>query len=50
MHLETAKPAAGKTQWPELVGKTGQEAVNIIRQETGNMRHDRRMHVFELFK
>ena len=50
MYLETTEPDSGKTQWPELVGKTGQEAVNIIRQETGNMRHDRRMNVFELFK
>ncbi len=27
-----------KKQWPELVGKTGLEAVKIIKQETGNLR------------
>ena len=24
-----------KTQWPELVGMTGEQAVKIIKQETG---------------
>ncbi len=35
--LESAETAS-KKQWPELVGKTGQEAVKIIKQETGNIR------------
>jgi len=25
-----------KRQWPELVGKNGEEAVTIIKKETGN--------------
>jgi len=35
--LESAETVS-KKQWPELVGKTGLEAVKIIKQETGNLR------------
>jgi len=35
--LESAETAS-KKQWPELVGKTGLEAVKIIKQETGYIR------------
>ena len=50
MSLETTKPGAGKVQWPELVGKNGQEAVRIIQQETGNISNVSRMNFFEVFK
>ncbi|CAF0992667.1 unnamed protein product [Rotaria sp. Silwood1] len=31
------KPVVNKNQWPELVGKNGQAAVNIIKKETGKI-------------
>ena len=34
LYLES-KPKEKKSQWPELLGKNGQEAVNIIKKETG---------------
>ncbi|CAF2531536.1 unnamed protein product [Rotaria sp. Silwood2] len=33
--VKNTKPVVKKTQWPELVGMNGQDAVQIIKQETG---------------
>lgn len=40
--IDTLEPALpdNKQQWPELVGKTGKEAVQIIKKETGNYELD----------
>jgi hypothetical protein len=38
--LGTTTPAPNKRQWPELVGMNGDEAVKIIKQETGNNGND----------
>lgn len=32
-----AQPTAKKQQWPDLVGMNGEEAVRIIKQETGKL-------------
>jgi hypothetical protein len=34
--LETP-PVANKRQWPELVGRTGKDAVQIIKKESGRI-------------
>ncbi|KAM6565196.1 hypothetical protein CsatB_025194 [Cannabis sativa] len=31
-------PGAGKSSWPELVGKNGEEAVKIIEEENENVK------------
>ncbi|CAF1322512.1 unnamed protein product [Rotaria sordida] len=33
--VKQTNPVLNKNQWPELIGKNGQEAVNIIKKETG---------------
>lgn len=38
--LEAAPTSETKTQWPELVGQTGEQAVKIIKQETGQEQSD----------
>ncbi|CAF3531835.1 unnamed protein product [Rotaria sp. Silwood1] len=35
--VKQTKPVVNKNQWPELVGKNGQAAVNIIKKETGKI-------------
>ncbi|CAF3052377.1 unnamed protein product [Rotaria sp. Silwood2] len=35
--VKKTTPASKKLQWPELVGKNGQDAVRIIKKETGNI-------------
>ena len=34
------KRVARKTQWPELIGQTGEEAVRVIKEETGRHSFD----------
>jgi len=35
LYFLATSPASGKNKWPELIGTKGEEAVKIIKQETG---------------
>ena len=37
IYFVETKTESKKTRWPELVGKKGEEAVKIIKKETGNV-------------
>jgi hypothetical protein len=36
MNILETTPVLNKSQWPELVGTKGEDAVKIIKQETGS--------------